>query len=201
MYKDPFQKQRSKKAGSRLKIHDALSKENLTFGQLEEKAVLSHPVLSLHLKEMTQDGLVASEVKEINKKRRIVFFLTDKAKGQELMRRELLTNQVEAIRKLIERYSGKNMSELAAFAKEEPELFQKVSQWVIDYMAFMMSDEALRWLNDHGNYSMTLLQKEITKKLTPTFASNDFVSAPPDMKLMLILQNMLNATQQVVLGK
>jgi hypothetical protein len=90
---------------------------------------------------------------------------------------------------------AKTLKELSEFARDEPEFFDWFLRWWSDYMTLVLSEETLRWMQEHGDTSGKLLQAEAMKRLKANVKSGEFSGL---QGVRLAYQDLLDAVQEVV---
>ena len=145
MVHDPYWQQRRTKSENREKILDLLRNKPSTFGELLERTRLSRPVLSSYLKELKQDEIVARRISG----ERTEYELTQIGKTTALLRTSVLTAGLRAAGELIrDPQSADLFLNMGKMAKEKPEMFQTMMNWLLDLELLITSDGAFesRWL-------------------------------------------------------
>ena len=145
MVRDPYWQQRRTKSENREKILDLLRNKPSTFGELLEGTRLSRPVLSSYLKELKRDQIVTRRISGD----RTEYELTQIGKTTALLRTSVLTAGLHAAGELIrDPQSADLFSNMGKMAKEKPEMFQTMMNWLLDLELLITSDGAFesRWL-------------------------------------------------------
>ncbi|MFI5449664.1 MAG: winged helix-turn-helix domain-containing protein [Candidatus Bathyarchaeia archaeon] len=195
MQHDPFWKQKSTKSTNRQRILTALSANGQTFNELETAVGLSPPILSNYLRKLKEGGIITRAVKG----RRIEYLLTEKGKTQRQIQRESFAQAIGMLGQLSkDNELTKNLVFLSDFAKEQPEIFDELLQWMSDYMMLITSDETLEWMSKHRDTNGKLLQAQTMKKLAPFIKNSRSEPKGPEVMIM-VFQRLLEAVREVVM--
>jgi DNA-binding HxlR family transcriptional regulator len=159
----PFWSQRRTKSANRSRILRLLSEKARTFGELQEAVHLSKPVLSIHLRELQDEGLIARQVRG----RRIEYALTAQGKGMERLRIESIKSGLDVLRQLaLDPSIADTLSEMNKLAKDDPELFEELMQWIGDFMLTWTSDDMLSFSTRHpGKEGRRILKEGMAGKM------------------------------------
>lgn len=163
MKRNPFWNQEATKTRSKHKILKAIKEKPSTFGELRQETGLSKPVLGKYLAEFIDDKMIK---RDLNGKR-IEYLLTAKGKTLEQQWREGMAEALGMLRPLIKNYEAvKSLSTMAELAKEAPELFEGMLQFVTEYLPLMVSDDMKYWIHTHGKKdAIKDLQKEVLRRM------------------------------------
>jgi len=191
---DRYHFQREIKSRNRRKIVSILKDSPSTFTELLDGAKLSRPVLAQYLKELVKDEVIERRIHD----ERIVYELTQRGKAAELMRTRALASGFRAATSLIrDERTAELFANMLKMAREKPEFFRVLMDWMLDFTLFMTSDPVYesRWIRVlSGNQDeWRPFRDEIAKRI-PTSLQID----TPE-KLREMLDSILEATKAILL--
>ena len=191
---DRYHFQREIKSRNRRKIVSILKDSPSTFTELLDGAKLSRPVLAQYLKELVKDEVIERRIHD----ERIVYELTQRGKASELMRTRALASGFRAATSLIrDERTAELFANMLKMAREKPEFFRVLMDWMLDFTLFMTSDPVYesRWIRVlSGNQDeWRPFRDEIAKRI-PTSLQID----TPE-KLREMLDSILEATKAILL--
>jgi len=194
---DPYHFQRGIKSRNRRKIISIVKESPSTFTELLNSVGLSRPVLTQYLKELLKDGVIERRIRD----ERIVYELTQRGKASELMRTRALASGFQAATSLIrDERAAELFAIMFKMARERPEFFQVLMDWMLDFALFMTSDPAYesRWIRIlSGNQDeWRPFRDEIAKRI-PT--SSLQIDSPEKFRTML--DSILEATKAILLSE
>jgi len=194
MMLDRYHFQREIKSRNRRKIVSILKDSPSTFTELLDGAKLSRPVLAQYLKELVKDEVIERRIHD----ERIVYELTQRGKASELMRTRALASGFRAATSLIrDERTAELFANMLKMAREKPEFFRVLMDWMLDFTLFMTSDPVYesRWIRVlSGNQDeWRPFRDEIAKRI-PTSLQID----TPE-KLREMLDSILEATKAILL--
>lgn len=195
MKHDPYHFQRDTKSRNRRKIISILKENPSTFTELLNGAGRSRPVLTQYLKELVKDGMIERRIRD----ERIVYQLTQRGKASELMRTRALASGFQAATSLVrDERTADLFADMFKMAREKPEFFQVLMDWMLDFTLFMTSDPVYesRWMRILGGNQdeWRPFRDEITKRI-PT--SSVQIDTPGKFRTML--DSILEATKSILL--
>lgn len=142
---EPFHAQKDTKSRNRRAIINILKENPSTFSELHDKSGLSRPILTQHLKELSKEQMITREISG----RRIVYSLTQRGKTVELIGTKLVSESLSGIGALIsDPGKAELLSNMGRMAKEHPDIFQVLTDWILNVSLYLTSDPVLesRWL-------------------------------------------------------
>jgi DNA-binding HxlR family transcriptional regulator len=142
---DPYASQKKTKAEKQRRILDSLRDEPARFGDLANRASVSATILTKHLKELQDKGLVTKRVE----KGELVYDRTDKAKSVDQAARSTILLGLQKMKSLPQDpESLKFLSDLLNWAKEKPEYFETIVDWLGQLLNFMITSGAVTRLQN-----------------------------------------------------
>ena len=132
---------------------------------------------------------------------RIVYELTQRGKASELMRTRALASGFQAATSLVrDERTADLFADMFKMAREKPELFQVLMDWMLDFTLFMTSDPVYesRWMRILGGNQdeWRPFRDEITKRMR---ASSFQMETPEEFRRML--DSILEATKAILLDE
>jgi len=194
---DRYHFQRDTKSRNRRKMISVLKESPSTFTELLNSVRLSRPVLTQYLKELLKDGVIERRIRD----ERIVYELTQRGKAAELMRTRALASGFRAATSLIrDERTAELFANMLKMAREKPEFFRVLMDWMLDFALFMTSDPVYesRWVRIlSGNQDeWRPFRDEIAKRI-PT--SSLRIDSPEKFRTML--NSILEVTKAILVSE
>ena len=140
---DPYASQKKTKAETQRRILETLRDNPSTFNELHVRAGISATILAKHLKELRDNRLVTQRVEG----RKVLYETTDKARKVEENARTAILIGLQRLKSLPQ--DKKNLSfltDMMKLAKENPEYFEIIMDWLGKLTDFIISNEKVALL-------------------------------------------------------
>jgi DNA-binding HxlR family transcriptional regulator len=140
---DPYAAQKKTKAESQRRILEALRDSPAKFGELHARAKVSATILAKHLKELQARGLVTQRVADGE----VLYESTEKAKKAEQAARTVMLIGLQKMKSLPQDEESLSvLASIMSLAKEKPEYFETIVDWLGQLMDFVVSSGRVDWL-------------------------------------------------------
>lgn len=157
---------------------------------------MSAPVLSEYLKGLEKGGITDRQLRG----RRIEYYLTEKAKESEQLRRRYLAIALETMAHARGKSFG--AAGLFEFAQQTPQLLDAFVQWIWDITDLMTGDDFLRWAKSHPDEGRKLMKAELRKRIPASFQLGTSPIGAPLLfsfsETLTMFQKILDAMREVV---
>jgi hypothetical protein len=136
-------------------------------------------------------------VQKKNTGRFIAYEITEKAINEEKVVQQSLVGAVGFINELLPEIHPQNrfILDFANMAKQDPEMFKRISQWTYELMEILASEKGMGWIMKSGlpNFPnrVKLLQAEVLKRISPIHVSDK-------TQLIDVMDKMLDALREIV---
>jgi len=140
---DPYAAQKKTKAESQRRILEALRDRPAKFGELHVRARVSATILAKHLKELQGRRLVTQRVEDGE----VLYESTDKARKAEQAARTAILIGLQKMKSLPQDEESLTfLTSIMSLAKEKPEYFETIVDWLGQLMDFVVSNANVDWL-------------------------------------------------------
>ncbi len=140
---DPYATQKRTKTESQRRILESLRDKPATFTELRGRARVSATILTKHLKELQSSHLVSQRLEN----GQVLYESTDKAKKTEEAARTVILIGLQNLKSLPQNQESLTfLTDMMALAKDKPEYFQTIMDWLGRLVVFVIGTGKVTWL-------------------------------------------------------
>lgn len=156
---DPYAAQKKTKTETQQRILGSLEDRPATFTELRARARVSATILAKHLKELQRRGSITQRVEKGD----VLYERTDEAKKNEDAAQTIIQIGLQNLKSLPQDKGSLNfLSTMLGLAKEKPEYFEIIMDWLGKMVLLVIGSGRVTWLQ--GQEGRRALQDEINAR-------------------------------------